>query len=68
LIQEKEWDEVLNDFNAITKRLLAKDEKNKDKITRIIEKHIGKNRKVSELDADNQDIVELINDELKELE
>lgn len=67
IVEEKTWEIVLEDFNRITKLLMEKDKKNKDKIARIVERHIGKGRKVNELDADNKDIVELINEELEEI-
>jgi hypothetical protein len=68
IIEEKTWEETLSDFSRITAELMKKDNKNKAKIERIIEKHIGKGRKVKELDHNNKDIVELINEELEELQ
>ncbi len=46
---------------------MEKDEKNKTQIARIIERHIGKGRKIRDLDANNKDIIELINEEIEEL-
>jgi len=67
IVEEKTWEDVLEDFNKIAKTLMEKDKKNKDKIARVVERHIGKGRKVNELDANNKDIVELINEELEEI-
>lgn len=64
---KRNYSEVYNCFLDLTDQLIAKDEKNISLIIQIVEKHLGKGRKVGELGIGNADIIDVINEDLKEL-
>ena len=72
--EEKQLDfgEVKAEFNFLTKKIMEAAETDeekteyKDKITEIIEKHLGKGRKIAECTRDQVDIIDIVNDDLKD--
>lgn len=46
---------------------MSKDEKNASKITKVIEEHLGKGRKLAEATEEQMEMVVLIVDDLKDL-
>ncbi len=68
LIEEKDWDTAIEEFNQLTQSLVEKNVE-KRKIKYVIEQHIGKGRTVAELDPNelNTDIVLMVIDDLKDL-
>ena len=62
-----DFDELMNEFQATIGILMQEDPSNKDKISMIVEKHLGKGRKASELRRDQSDLLDIIIYELKEL-
>jgi flavorubredoxin len=68
LIEEKDWDTAIEEFNQLTQSLVEKNI-DKKKIKYIIEQHIGKGRTVAELDPSelNTDIVLMVIDDLRDL-
>ena len=65
--EEQDFDEIMTQVGEICGRIVEKDEKNAKKITKVVEKHLGKGKKVSECDESQVDIVVLVYDDLKEL-
>lgn len=63
----KDFEDVRGRFVNITTQLMEQDPENQKVIQKIIETHIGKGRKVSELDEKNADIIDVINEELSTL-
>lgn len=55
--------EITNTINAI----LEEDEDNASKITKIVDKHLGKGRRIAEAEEEQVDMLVLILDDLKEL-
>lgn len=69
---ELNYDELMGEVKEVIDELLAIDEendsdKNSKSITRIVESHLGKGRRLSETDEDQVDIVALILEEINEL-
>jgi AAA domain len=61
------YDELKEQAGEIINTLMEKDENNASKITKIVETHLGKGKKLSETTEDQVDIIALIVDDLKEL-
>lgn len=61
-----DYNELMEEFKRITTPLLQKDaQKYAPHLTAIIEKYLGKGKKVSETNPDQADFIFLINDEIK---
>ena len=63
----KKYEEVTNRFVEITSTLMEQDPKNQKEIEKVIEKYIGKGKRVSELNDKNTEIIDVINTELNNL-
>jgi hypothetical protein len=61
------FDEIKQQATEIIQQLMSKDEKNASKITKIIEEHLGKGRKLAEATDEQMEMVVLIVDDLKDL-
>jgi len=61
------YDELKEQASEIINTLMEKDENNASKITKIVETHLGKGKKLSETTEDQVDIIALIVDDLKEI-
>lgn len=62
-----DFDTLMHDFQSTISELMSKDDSNKDRIAIIIEKHLGKGKKASELRRDQSGLLDIIIYELKEL-
>lgn len=70
IFQETEtisFDQVMNEINDLLTKIMNKSEDNASKITKVIEKHLGKGRKVSEANEEQLEMLILILDDLKDL-
>lgn len=61
------FDEAMEEINEVLGKLMGISEDNAPKITKIVEKHLGKGRKVSEADEEQLEMLILILDDLKDL-
>ncbi len=67
-IQKKDYAKTMEEFIALAKKLMEEDPANNQKqIEKIIEKYIGRGKRVTDLSEDSTDIIELINEDLKAL-
>lgn len=62
-----DFNEVKKEINKTIKVILTQDEENTSKITKIVDTHLGKGRKIAEADEDQVDMLVLILDDLKDL-
>lgn len=62
-----DFDEIKKEINTTIKGILAKDEDSAANITKIVDKHLGKGRKVSEAEEEQVEMLALILDDLKDL-
>lgn len=62
-----DFSEVKKDITSSINKILEEDEDNAAKITKIVDKHLGKGRKIAEADEEQVDMLVLILDDLKEL-
>jgi hypothetical protein len=65
--EQYSFDEIMKQATEIIQKLMSKDEKNAAKITKIIEEHLGKGRKLAEATEEQIEMVSLIVDDLKDL-
>lgn len=65
--EEKTFDEVVNEAKEVITKIMENDENNASKISKIIETHLGKNKKLAEATEDQTDLIVLILDDLKDL-
>lgn len=61
-----DYDALMNEFQTLTGDLMHKDTANGPKITEIVNKYLGKGKKVSETTRDQAEFISLINDEIKD--
>ena len=72
-IQEIDFEQVLSEFKVLTTDMMSTEDAEDAKqakiaITRIVEKNIGKGRRIAELGPESADIIQLVNSELKEIQ
>lgn len=67
IIQQKDFNSLMNEFKEITSQLMAKDENNANTITATVEKYLGKGKKLSECTERQLEVVDFVVDELKSL-
>ena len=66
-VKEYDYDALMNEFQAIVGSLMEKNSAtNGPKITQIIEKYLGKGKKISETSRDQAEFIHLIVEEIKE--
>lgn len=66
-IKEYDYDALMNEFQTIVGSLMEKNSAtNGPKITQIIEKYLGKGKKISETSRDQAEFIHLIVEEIKE--
>lgn len=65
--EEKTFGEVVNETKEVITKIMENDENNASKISKIIETHLGKNKKLAEATEDQTDLIVLILDDLKDL-
>lgn len=61
-----DYDALMKEFQTITGDLMHKDPSYGPKITAIVDKYLGKGKKVSEATPDQAEFINLINEEIKE--
>jgi hypothetical protein len=61
------FDEVLEQIQNVIGEIMEESEDNAPKITKVIERHLGKGRKLSEADEEQLEMLVLILDDLKDL-
>ncbi len=61
------FEELMQETTNIIQTIMSNDENNASKITKVIEKHLGKGKKLAEADEDQSDMIVLILDDLKDL-
>ena len=64
---KKDFQSLMAEFQEIAQSLVSKDSANSTKITAIVEKHLGKGKKVSECTERQIEVVDFVVDELKSL-
>lgn len=60
------FDELMAEFKNMTSTLMTKDQAYGPKITAIIEKHLGKNKKISDATIAQAEVIAVINAEIKD--
>jgi hypothetical protein len=65
--EEYDFEELMEKATEVIGTIMENEEDQSKKITKIIEKHLGKGSKLSEADEDQVDIVSLIVDDLQDL-
>ena len=65
IIQTYDYDALMKEFQTITGDLMHKDPSYGPKITAIVDKYLGKGKKVSEATPDQAEFINLINEEIK---
>ncbi len=61
-----DYDKLMNEFQQITGNLMRENPGNGPKITEIVDKYLGKGKKVSETTRDQAEFINLIVDEMKD--
>lgn len=61
------FDEIKKEINKTIKQIISIDEDDAVKITKIVDKHLGKGRKISDAEEEQVDMLALILDDLKDL-
>lgn len=67
IIEENQYDyfELMNEFNSLVQKLMGENQTNAMKITSIVDKYLGKGRKVSDSTPSQVDLIHLIVEEIK---
>lgn len=61
-----DYDVLKAEFNELVSAIMTKNQSNAPKITAIVDKYLGKNKKVAEAIPEQAELIHLINIELKE--
>lgn len=64
---KKDFQSLMAEFQDIAQQLMAINQENSTKITAIVEKHLGKGKKISECTERQVEVVDFVVDELKSL-
>lgn len=64
---EKTFAEIMAGFNAIAEKLMSENAENATRIVAVVERHLGKGKKVADCTERQAEIVDLITEELKSL-
>lgn len=64
---KKDFQSLMAEFQDIAQQLMAINQENSTKITAIVEKHLGKGKKISECTERQLEVVDFVVDELKSL-
>ena len=71
-VEELDFDELLNEFNSMINALIERTDKDEfekvlsPKITHIVEKYLGKGKKINQCTRDQVEMIRMINSEIKE--
>lgn len=66
ILKEYNFDALMAEFKALAGELMQRNQSNAAKITQIVDKYLGKNKKVSEATPDQAEFIHLIVTEIKE--
>lgn len=66
ILKEYDYDALMTEFQKLVGEIMAKNQSNAPKITMIVEKYLGKNKKVSDTMPDQAELISLIVEEMKE--
>jgi hypothetical protein len=66
ILTEYNFDALMAEFKALAGELMQRNQSNAAKITQIVDKYLGKNKKVSEATPDQAEFIHLIVTEIKE--
>ena len=67
LIKEYDFDKVSTEFQTLVGTLMTDNQSNSIKITTIVDRYLGKGKKVGDCKTKKAEIIDLINQELREL-
>ena len=66
ILKEYNFDALMAEFKSLAGELMQRNQSNAAKITQIVDKYLGKNKKVSEATPDQAEFIHLIVTEIKE--
>ena len=66
ILKEYDYDALMTEFQKLVGEIMAKNQSNASKITMIVEKYLGKNKKVSDTMPDQAELISLIVEEMRE--
>jgi hypothetical protein len=66
VVVEYNYDALMAEFNELVGAVMTKNQSNGPKITAVVEKYLGKGKKVSETTPDQAEFIHLINTEIKD--
>jgi len=68
VIEEKtyDYDSLMSEFQTLVERLMTANQSNAIKITSVVEKYLGKGKKVGDTTPEQAEFIHLINTEIKE--
>lgn len=66
ILKEYDYDALMTEFQKLVGEIMAKNQSNAPKITMIVEKYLGKNKKVSDTMPDQAELISLIVEEMRE--
>ena len=66
ILKEYDYDALMTEFQKLVGEVMAKNQSNAPKITMIVEKYLGKNKKVSDTTPDQAELISLVVEEMKE--
>ena len=66
ITNEYDYDALMGEFHALVEQLMTANQSNAVKITSVVEKYLGKGRKVGDTTPEQAEFVYLINTEIKE--
>lgn len=67
ILREFDFDALTAEFQSLVGTLMSDNQSNSVKITAVVDKYLGKGRKVGDCTPEQAEMIELINQELKEL-
>jgi hypothetical protein len=67
IIKEFDFDGLTTEFQELVGQLMSDNQSNAIKITSIVDKYLGKGKKVGDCTPEQSELIDLINGELKEL-
>ena len=67
ILKEFDFDALTAEFQDLVGQLMSQNQSNAIKITAIVDKYLGKGKKVGDCTPEQSEMIELINQELKEL-
>lgn len=66
-VQQYDYDALMNEFKQLVEQLMQESQSNAMKITAIVDKYLGKGKKVSDTTPSQAELISLIIDEMKDL-